>query len=44
MSQTVAMPEPREPFKLNVRWIIMMDEQFELFCRENVVAMKKGKL
>jgi len=27
--------EPREPFKLNVRGIIMTDEQFELLCREN---------
>lgn len=34
MSQTVA-PEPREPFKLNVRGIILTDEQFELLCREN---------
>ena len=27
--------EPREPFKLNVRGIIMTDEQFDLLCREN---------
>lgn len=35
MSQTIITPEPREPFKLNVRGIIITDEQFELLCREN---------
>jgi Uma2 family endonuclease len=35
MSQTAITPEPREPFKLNVRGIIVTDEQFELLCREN---------
>jgi len=35
MSQTSVMPEPREPFKLNVRGVIVTDEQFELLCREN---------
>lgn len=35
MSQTAVTPEPREPFKLNVRGIILTDEQFELLCREN---------
>lgn len=35
MSQTAVMPEPREPFKLNVRGVIVTDEQFELLCREN---------
>jgi Uma2 family endonuclease len=35
MAQTVVTPEPREPFKLNVRGIILTDEQFELLCREN---------
>lgn len=35
MSQAALTPEPREPFKLNVRGIILTDEQFELLCREN---------
>ena len=35
MAQTAVTPEPREPFKLNVRGVIMTDEQFELLCREN---------
>jgi len=35
MSQAIATPEPREPFKLNVRGIIVTDGQFELLCREN---------
>lgn len=35
MAQTAIAPEPREPFKLNVRGIIMTDEQFEMLCREN---------
>ena len=35
MSQTLVTPEPREPFKLNVRGVIVTDEQFELLCREN---------
>jgi Uma2 family endonuclease len=35
MSQTSVMPEPRELFKLNVRGVIVTDEQFELLCREN---------
>ncbi|MBM4258438.1 MAG: Uma2 family endonuclease [Deltaproteobacteria bacterium] len=29
------MPEPREPFKLNVRGVIVTDEQFDRLCREN---------
>ena len=35
MSQATVTLEPREPFKLNVRGIILTDEQFELLCREN---------
>ena len=35
MSQPSVMPEPREPFKLNVRGVIVTDEQFELLCQEN---------
>lgn len=35
MSQTSITPEPRGPFKLNVRGVIVTDEQFELLCREN---------
>lgn len=35
MPQTAVTPEPREPLKLNVRGIILTDEQFELLCREN---------
>jgi Uma2 family endonuclease len=35
MSQAAVTLEPREPFKLNVRGIILTDEQFELLCREN---------
>lgn len=35
MAQTAITPEPREPFKLNVRGVIVTEEQFELLCREN---------
>lgn len=35
MSQTIISYEGNEPVKLNVRGVIVSDEQFELLCREN---------
>ncbi|MBM4255788.1 MAG: Uma2 family endonuclease [Deltaproteobacteria bacterium] len=35
MAHLSTIPEPREPIKLNVRGLMVTDEQFELLCREN---------
>jgi Uma2 family endonuclease len=35
MSHFTMIPEPREPVRLNVRGLIVTDEQFDLLCQEN---------
>src|SRR5690349_21589809 len=35
MSHLTTIPDPREPIRLNVRGLIVTDEQSELLCREN---------
>lgn len=35
MSPLTTIPEPREPVRLNVRGLIVSDEQFILLCQEN---------